>query len=248
MRRTRYLALAALVSATAVTACAAEDGDSSPVVPTAVETTAQVESETMPPPEYDVVLLGDTIAQRDWVPVWRDLVADELRVDARFHQLSEGGKIDYDEMLADPDVREALQGAELIFISPEADYLLDECPLGSAAGCVDAFTSDYRASWSRWLDDIEELSDSAPIRSVKTWAWVVPVGRGRDVLVSFMDEIAAETVEHGGLVADLNATFTGVDHQGEPPAEWIDEEGHPLGPANAIVAQLVDDLGYASTR
>ena len=202
------------------------------------------ESEGTASPEvYDVVLLGDTLAQRDWVPVWADLIETDLGVGVRLEQLAVGNPIDYDKVLADQDVREALAGAELVFISPEPDYLVEACPPGTSdAGCVEQFVADYRASWSQWLDEIQDLSNDAPIRSAKAWAWVVPP-EARPAILFFMDEMGAETIEHGGLVADLNAAFTGEDYQGDPPADWVDDFGHPLGPANEVVARLIQDLG-----
>ena len=81
------------------------------------------------------------------------------------------------------------------------------------------------------------------LRSAKSWTWLAPIDR-RAGLVEFMDQMAEETLAHGGLVADINQALTGADHSDEPPPGWIDTTGHLTGDGAYKLAELLHELGY----
>lgn len=192
----------------------------------------------------DLVVLSDSLAYGGWPQSWADLMHDDLGVVVTVHDLSVSGKADYGAVLEQSAVRDVLRTADVVFISPDPDYLQEACPPGQPdPDCVTTFSAEYRARWAGWLDDIESLSGGALLRSAEAWVWLAPSDR-RAGLVEFMQEMAAETIGHGGLVADLNSAVTGPDHTADPPDGWIDGTGHLTGPGADAMAELLHDLGY----
>lgn len=197
-----------------------------------------------PQDAVDVVVLSDSLAQGGWPETWTELIQVDLDVDVDLHDLSVSGKADYEAMLGRSDVRQVLREAEVVFISPDPDYLRDACPPGTSdQDCVTEFTTQYRDQWAGWLDDIDGLTDGAVVRSAEAWAWLAPSG-ARSGLSEFMGRIATETLAHGGLVADLNRALTGDDLREDPPPDAIDPTGHLTGPGADTMAELLHELGY----
>ena len=197
--------------------------------------------------ELDLVILSDSLALGGWPQQWADLAERDLGVDVVLHDLSVRGKADYDAILAESDVRSTVGDAEIVFISPDPDYLREACPPGTASpDCVTEFAAEYRTRWTGWLEDIAALSGEAVLRSAEAWVWLAPSGN-RDGLIEFMGEMADATMDHDGRVADLNRALTGEGLDEEPPAGSIDATGHLVGPGADAMAQLLHELGYDSS-
>lgn len=193
----------------------------------------------------DLVILSDSLSLGEWPHGWAELMERDLGSGVELHDLSVAGKADYDVLLERVDVRDAVRDAEVVFISPDPDYLRDACPPGtSSPDCVTEFTAEYRARWSDWLDDIAALSEGAVVRSADAWIWLAPTGN-RDGLSRFMAAMASETVAHGGLVADINRALTGEALDQDPPPDSIDSTGHLTGSGAETMAELLHELGYA---
>ncbi len=237
--------VATMVLALVASGCAgsgSSSSDSAPGTPAASD--GQESSIPSAADALDLVVLSDSLARGGWPQSWADLMHDDLGVVVTLHDLSVSGKADYDAVLQQSAVRDALRAADVVFISPDPDYLQEACPPGQPdPDCVTTFSADYRARWAGWLDDIESLSGGALLRSAEAWVWLAPSDR-RAGLVEFMHAMAVETVGHGGLVADLNSAVTGPDHTADPPSGWIDATGHLTGPGADAMAELLHDLGY----
>jgi hypothetical protein len=231
-----------------VGSCASNESSSS-VTSASESATAQSQPSTTEGPAedvFDVVILSDSLSLGGWPQTWAGLIEDELGVPVEVHDLSVMGKADYDVVLQQSNVRQTLQGAEIVFIAPDPDYLRDACPPGTSdPDCVAEFSVEYRTHWAGWLDDIGTLTNGAILRSAEAWVWLAPSDR-RSGLIEFMDQMASETIEHGGLIADINTALTGADHTMDPPPGSIDSGGHLFGPGADKMAELLDRLGYAA--
>lgn len=239
--RTMPILVAALVL---VGSCTGSESSSGPT-PSSEAATARQPSTSASAGEdgLDLVILSDSLSRGGWPDTWAGLMQADLGVDVDLHDLSVDGKVDYDSLLQRSDVRLALQDAEVVFISPDPDYLRDACPTGTSPECVTEFSAEYRSQWAGWLDDISELTDGAMLRSAQAWVWLAPDGR-RAGLVEFMDQMATETRAHGGLVADINTVLTGSDHSEDPPPESIDATGHLTELGADLMAETLHGLGY----
>lgn len=240
MKRVAVQTVAALAAIALVSGACGSDSDDQ-----AEETTVDTEAGVIASPDdaLDVVILADSLAQGGWPQRWADFIEADLDAEVVLHDLSVNGRVDYDVLLQRSEVREALQDAEVVFISPDPDYLRDACPPGTSLDCVTEFSGQYREQWSVWLDQIGQLSNDAVLRSAKSWTWLAPIDR-RAGLVEFMDQMAEETLAHGGLVADMNRALTGADYSDEPPPDWVDTTGHLTGPGADKMAELLHELGY----
>ena len=242
MKRVAVRIVAALAAIALVSGACGSDSDNE-----AAETPVGTEAVVITSPDdaLDVVILADSIAQGGWPQRWAELIEADLDVEVVLHDHSVNGRADYDVLLQRSEVREALRDAEVVFISPDPDYLRDACPPGTSLDCVTEFSGQYREQWSVWLDQIGELATDAVLRSAKSWTWLAPIDR-RAGLVEFMDQMAEETLEHGGLLADMNQALTGADYSDEPPPDWIDTTGHLTGPGADKMAELLHELGYGA--
>ena len=240
MKRVVVRTVAALAAVVLVSSACGGDSDDR-----AEGTTVSTEPGVIASPDdaLDAVILADSLAQGGWPQRWAELVEADLDVEVVVHDHSVTGRADYDVLLQRSEVREALRDAEVVFISPDPDYLRDACPPGTSLDCVTEFSGQYREQWSVWLDQIGELATDAVLRSAKSWTWLAPIDR-RAGLVEFMDQMAEETLAHGGLVADMNQALTGADYSDEPPPDWIDTAGHLTGPGADKMAELLHELGY----
>ena len=133
MKRVAARTVAALAATALVSGACGSDSDDE-----AAESTVGTEAVVTASPDgaLDVIILADSLAQGGWPQRWAELIETDLDADVVVHDHSVNGRADYDVVLRGAEVREALQDAEVVFISPDPDYLRDACPPGTSLDCV----------------------------------------------------------------------------------------------------------------
>jgi len=192
---------------------------------------------------WQIVIVSDSFALGEWPQLWADLIEQDVGIDVDLRNHYRDGFVDYDQVIAEPEVRADLESADIILIPPEADHLRAAfCDLGDTV-CLQQATEEYVVKWDALLDEVREINPDARLRSAITWAWIAPPER-RGGLRSFMEAAAEVTRQHGGVVADVDPLLTGDDHTQQPPTGWTDSMGHFTGPGASAVAEAFHALGY----
>ncbi len=217
----RWAIVVMVLAVVALAAC--NDGDAEPKGP------------------WQLVIVSDSFALGEWPELWAGRIEEDLGVDVDLRNHYRDGFVDYDQVIAEPDVRADLADADIILIPPEADHL--RAAYCGDMECVRQATEEHMASWDALLDEIRKINPDAMLRSAITWAWIAPEEQ-RDGLRFFMEAAAEITRGHGGLVADIDPILTGDDRMGSAPPGWTDSMGHFTGPGASAVAEAFHSLGY----